>query len=408
MRRRIGWLALALVFLVGGFSWAAGRGEEREELFRRIELLAEAMTVIRSDYVEPVGPKELVYGALKGMIGALDRHSQFLDPEAFREMQVETRGEFGGLGMEITLSDEEVLTIVSPMEGTPSAQANLKPGDRIVKIDGNSTRGIALHEAVKQLRGKPGSTVVLTILRESEKQVFDVQLKRSVIRIPSIKAVQMLPGKIGYARIVEFQDNTPRDLLKALKQLRKESPEGWILDLRNNPGGLLDVAVEVAQAFLPEGKLIVYTKGRVPDQNMEFSSRARDPILGEPIVVLVNGGSASASEIVAGALRDHGRAVLLGEKTFGKGSVQTVIPLSDGSAVRLTTSLYYTPSGQSIHGQGLEPDLEIHPEPPPEGGRESAFNSEEEAPVASDPMVIRAIRVLKEGLPKQDAEKAAG
>lgn len=381
--------ALGLALSGGGRLWAE-KSAEMSALFAEVELLAEAITVVRSDYVEVVTPKALIYGALKGMIGGLDRHSQFMEPEAYSEMKVDTKGEFGGVGLEISLSDEGVLMVVAPLDDTPSSRAGLKPNDRIVKIDGESTRGFGLSDAVKVLRGRAGSKVVLTVLRESENKVFDVTLTRAIIQIQSVKEAQMLSDHIGYIRISEFQDNTPRDLNKALKRLRQEKMKALILDLRNNPGGLLDVAVEVSQVFLPKDVLVVYTLGRVKEQNLEFKSRDGNPYLDFPIMILVNGGSASASEIVAGALRDHKRAVLVGEKTFGKGSVQTVIPLSDGSAIRLTTSKYYTPLGRVIHNNGLDPDVEVRPEK-----SEDVSPRTEPLLPAEDPVVLKAMELIR-------------
>ena len=387
---------LCAVTLLAPRGWTAPRSIQ-EALYEQVELLAEAITVIQSEYVEEIEPKRLIYGALKGMVESLDRHSQFLDPGAYSEMQVETKGEFGGVGLEITIAKDGVLTVVAPMDDTPAAKAGLMPQDKIVKIDGESTHGISLHEAVNRLRGRAGSKITLTILREDQEQMFDVVMARAIIQIRSVKEAQSVADGIGYVRISEFQDNTPRDLQKALSDLeKKRMSDGLILDLRNNPGGLLDVAVDVAGQFLPVGSLIVSTKGRVESQNQEFRSRPDHPGLDFPIVVLVNNGSASASEIVAGALRDHGRAILMGTKTFGKGSVQTVIPLRDGSAVRLTTSIYYTPSGQAIHGKGLMPDVLVEPVPPPASAREREEEAEEEAPpVAKDPAVLRAVDLLR-------------
>jgi len=397
MKIRWKWAASG-VLLFCGVLWLAPRGwsatkSVQEALYEQVELLAEAITVIQAEYVEEIEPKKLIYGALKGMVESLDRYSQFLDPGAYSEMQVETKGEFGGVGLEITIAKDGVLTVVSPMDDTPAAKAGLMPQDKIVKIDGESTRGISLHEAVNRLRGRSGSKVTLTILREDQEQMFEVVMVRSVIQIRSVKEAQAVAEGVGYVRISEFQDNTPRDLQKALSDLdKKRMSDGLILDLRNNPGGLLDVAVDVAGQFLPAGSLIVSTKGRVESQNQEFRSKPDHPYLDFPIVILVNNGSASASEIVAGALRDHKRAILMGTKTFGKGSVQTVIPLRDGSAVRLTTSIYYTPSGQMIHGKGLEPDVVVAPSPPAASAREEEEG--EPPPVAKDPAVLRAVDLL--------------
>ncbi len=403
-RKAFAWGSLALVFLFGSLAFgrlagsASQQSSNQEALYNEVELLAEAITIIQSDYVTEVEPKRLIYGALKGLVESLDRHSQFLEPSAYTEMQVETKGEFGGVGLEITISKDGLITVVTPIDDTPAFGAGLKPNDKIVKIDGQSTRGTSLHDAVKHLRGRPGSKVNLTILRESENRVFDVSLARAVVKIRSVKDARMVADKIGYIRISEFQDNTPKDLKKALETLEEVSLDGLILDLRNNPGGLLDVAVDVSEAFLPKGKLVVSTKGRVKNQNLEFLSKADHPHLGYPMVILVNDGSASASEIVAGALRDHQRAILMGTKTFGKGSVQTVIPMKDGSALRLTTSTYYTPSGRSIHGEGLQPDVVVTEEPPEPASKVKPpvpLPEEVEPKPITDSAILRAIDLLK-------------
>ena len=399
MRRRF-WIVTAGVFALAASAcfvfaprgWTAPKTVQ-EALYEQVELLAEAITVIQTEYVEEIEPKKLIYGALKGMVESLDRHSQFLDPGAYSEMQVETKGEFGGVGLEITIGKDGVLTVVAPMDDTPAAKSGLRPQDKIVKIDGESTRGISLHEAVTRLRGRSGSKVTLTVMREEEDKLFEVTMVRAVIQIRSVKEAQTVSEGIGYLRISEFQDNTSGDLEKALEDLaRRKISDGLILDLRNNPGGLLDVAVDVAGDFIPTGSLVVYTKGRVQNQNQQFLSKSKSPYLDFPMVILVNGGSASASEIVAGSLRDHGRAILMGAKTFGKGSVQTVIPLRDGSAIRLTTSIYYTPSGQMIHGKGLEPDVVIERPAPSSSSPEE---EEENLPIAKDPAVMRAVDLLR-------------
>lgn len=387
MKRWAAVLASATLFLFLFVSLSAGaKPTASDTLYDEVELLAEAITVIQSDYVSEVEPKKLIYGALKGLVESLDRHSQFLDPSAYSEMQVETKGEFGGVGLEISISKDGLLTVIAPIDDTPASAANLKPNDKIVKIDGQTTRGISLHEAVQRLRGRPGTKVGLTVLRDAENRMFDAVLIRAVVKIRSVKEARLVADKVGYIRITEFQDNTPRDLKKALEALEPAGMDGLILDLRNNPGGLLDVAIDVAEMFLPKGKLILTTKGRIKSQNLEFISKTERPRAAYPVVILVNGGSASASEIVAGALRDHRRGILMGAKTFGKGSVQTVIPLKDGSAIRLTTSLYYTPSGQSIHGEGLQPDVIVEEKEEKEEGQEKPF---------PDPMIFRAIDLLK-------------
>jgi carboxyl-terminal processing protease len=330
--------------------------QKEDDLYKEMELFSDAVSIIRTDYTEEKKSKELIYGALKGMLASLDPYSQFMDPDTYNEMKVETEGEFGGIGIEITLKDD-LLTIISPIDDTPAYKAGLKAGDKIVKIDGSVTKDLTLIDAVKKLRGKPGTDVNIIILRESEKKLLEFTITRAVIKIASIKKAEILEPGIGYIRLSEFQENTPKDLSEALKKLEAENLKGLVIDLRNNPGGLLDVAVDVGGKFIQEGKVIVSTKGRVEAQNLEFKSRNKNNHLDYPMVVLVNGGSASASEIVAGALQDYKRALVIGTKTFGKGSVQTVVPMSDGSAIRLTTSKYFTPKGRSIHGEGIIPDI---------------------------------------------------
>ena len=368
MKRRMSLIILALIILASfniseSVSQQKEKKEEKlkaavEDLYKEVELFSDSISAIRSDYVDEVKAKDLIYGALKGMLSSLDSHSQFMDPDTYNEIKVETTGKFGGLGIEITIRDG-LLTIITPIDDTPASGAGLKASDKIVKIDGKLTRDITLVEAVKKLRGDPGTKVTLTILREKEDRVFEVTITRDIIEIESIKKALMLEEGIGYIRISEFQENTPRDLDAALKKLKDENMNGLILDLRNNPGGLLNVSVDVSERFLPKGVLVVSTKGRRKNQSAELKANYRQPHLDFPIVVLVNEGSASASEIVAGAIQDHKRGILLGVKTFGKGSVQTVIPLKDGSALRLTTAQYFTPSGRSIRGEGVTPDVVV-------------------------------------------------
>lgn len=335
--------------------------EKEEDIYKHLELFSDALTLVRSEYVDDVRSKELIYGALKGMVQSLDKFSEFMDPETYAEMKVETEGEFGGIGIEIAVKDD-LLTVIAPIEDTPAFKAGVKAGDRIVKIGKEITRGITILEAVKKLRGKPGTSVSLTVLREDESKVLDFDIIRDTIKVKSVRNVKILEEKIGYVKLSVFQERSAKDLEDALVDLEKQGMDSIILDLRNDPGGLLNVAADVAGKFLPAGEMIVYTKGRDNRQNMEFRARDKRPRTDIPMVVLVDQGSASASEIVAGAMQDLKRAVIVGVKTFGKGSVQTVIPLSDGSAIRLTTSKYYTPGGRSIHGQGIIPDLVIERE----------------------------------------------
>ncbi len=350
-------IGFSVTLLVSSVSFAE-KEKSPDDLYKELELFSSAVSIIRSDYVEEPPSKDLIYGALKGMLSSLDAYSQFMDPDMYNEMKIETEGEFGGIGIEITIRDN-LLTIISPLDDTPAYEVGLKAADKIVKIDGEITKDLTLIEAVKKLRGKPGTKVNITVLRESEGKLLDFTITRSIIKIDSIKKSEIIDNDIGYIRLVEFQEKTHKELDTSLRKLERKKIKGLILDLRNNPGGLLDSAIEVSRKFLEEGKVVVSTKGRVENQNFVFTSKNRKPHAGYPMVVLINGGSASASEIVAGALQDHKRGIILGTKSFGKGSVQTVVPLSDGSAVRLTTSKYFTPNGHSIHGKGITPDIVV-------------------------------------------------
>ena len=371
MKRRL-WVigAMAAVGLVVGQTYTHGAKEAavpdaNEELYKELELFEHALSIVRSDYVEEPKAKALIYGALKGMLATLDPYSQFLDPDSYNELKVDTEGEFGGLGIEITIKDD-LLTIISPIDGTPAAKVGLMPGDRIVKIDGELTRGITLIEAVKKLRGKPKTTVKLTVFREGETELKEVTLERAVITIESVREASILEDHIGYVRLSDFREKTTGDLESGLKRLKEQGMDSFILDLRNNPGGLLDVAISVSELFLDRNQLIVSTKGRLRNQNQEMHSRGTGLVSDLPMVVMINEGSASASEIVAGAIQDHHRGVVIGSKSHGKASVQTIFPLKDGSALRLTTSKYFTPSGRSIHGQGILPDVDVPFERPHE------------------------------------------
>jgi carboxyl-terminal processing protease len=323
-----------------------------------LRTFAEVLDRIKAAYVEPVSDKTLLENAIKGMLSNLDPHSAYLDPQAFRELQESTSGEFGGLGIEVGTEDGFV-KVVTPIDDTPAARANIQPGDLIVKIDGQPTKGLSLMEAVDKMRGKAGSKILLTLVRDSGKP-FDVELIRAVIKVRSVKS-QLLEDGYGYLRITQFQVNSGEEVGKALGKLRKDNGKklsGLVLDLRNNPGGVLQAAVEVSDHFLKQG-LIVYTEGRIANSELRFSADPLDASEGVPLVVLINGGSASASEIVAGALQDHKRGVLMGTDSFGKGSVQTVLPLNNDRALKLTTALYYTPNGRSIQAQGIAPDIEV-------------------------------------------------
>jgi len=392
----------------------------------KLKVFAQALALIEEQYAEPKPTKDLVYGAIQGAVGTLDPHSSFMTPEEFRELQIETKGKFSGIGIEITLKDR-ILTVVSPIEGTPAYQAGLKPGDQIVKINGALTKNTTLMEAVKKIRGPKGSKVVLTINREGFQKPKDFVITRQIIPIRSVKA-RILDDGIGYIRLTNFQDQTDHDLQAYLKKMKQRLVpfKGLILDLRNDPGGLLEQAVRVSDEFLPSG-LIVYTEGRNRGQNMRFYARAgqEGKVATVPMVVLINEGSASASEIVAGALKDQKRALILGTKSFGKGSVQTIIPLEDGSALRLTTALYFTPSGVTINEKGIHPDVVVEEKKPPaekslkklrdeiltrhmrrEGLTDKPWNqpiTPEE--LDKDPQLQRAVEVLRHWPPKNLAQQ---
>ena len=355
--------AIALTAVVASHAATLGAkpttpGSQNDQLYQELEVFEQALAIVQSDYVEEPKAHDLIYGAMKGMLATLDPYSQFLDPDSYNELKIDTEGEFGGLGIEITIKDE-LLTVIAPIDDTPAYNAGMQPGDRIVKIDGELTRGITLMDAVKKLRGKPGTTVSLTVLRDGESELLELSLERAIIKIDSVREAKMLGDHIGYVRISDFRENTTKEMEAALSQLKTDGLDSLILDLRNNPGGLLDVSRSVAELFLTRDQLIVSTKGRLRNQNTEMRSRIDGPVSDLPMVVLINEGSASASEIVAGAIQDHHRGVILGTKSHGKASVQTVFPLKDGSALRLTTSKYFTPSGRSIHGEGIHPDVEV-------------------------------------------------
>ena len=322
-----------------------------------LRTFTEVFSRIKSDYVEPVEDKKLLEDSVQGMLSGLDPHSAYLDAQSFKDMRVETEGLFGGLGIEVTM-ENGFIKVVSPIEDTPAARAGVKPGDLVIRLDDKAVKGLTLTEAVRIMRGKPGTDITLTIVREGESKPLKITLTRAVIKIQSVKNRILEPG-FGYVRITQFQAGTDKGLAEAIKKLEVENKgnlRGMILDLRNNPGGVLNSAVGVSDTFLDSG-LIVYTEGRVTDSKMKLSATPGDLLNGAPLVVLINGGSASASEIVAGALQDHKRAVIMGTKSFGKGSVQTIIPISNGAALKITTARYYTPSGRSIQASGIVPDI---------------------------------------------------
>ena len=338
--------------------------ESKPNTYDKLKVFSEVLSLIESNYVESVGSDALINGAIRGMVKALDPHTSYLPPVSYKEMQVETTGKFGGLGIEISIRDG-VLTVISPIEETPAFEVGIKAGDKIIKIEEESTLDMTLQDAVSRLRGETGSPATITIFRESFKAPKEFTIVRAIIKVRSI-VHKLYKKDIGYIKIRSFSKNTSLDLDKALGELGKKGISKLILDLRNNPGGLLNQAVEVTDRFLNRENLIVYTKGRLDEQNMRFTSHDKVAGVSYPLIILVNSGSASASEIVAGALQDLNRAIILGTPTFGKGSVQTIIPLSDGSALRLTTARYYTPSGRVIQENGIEPDIIIERKIPEE------------------------------------------
>ena len=386
----IGSLLVVLTLSIGGS--VASKGTDGSATYEQLKLFTEVLSIVQSQYVDEVPPKELIYSAIKGTLRGLDPHSSFLDPDSYREMQVETTGSFGGLGIEITLRDD-ILTVVSPIDGTPAYRAGLQTGDRIVKIDGLSTKDMQLQDAVKRMRGRPGTKVTITVVREGWTEPKDVEIVREQIRVHSVRTAD-LGGGVAYVKLRQFQEQTPGDLAAALDKASKAGMKALLLDLRGNPGGLLTAAVEVTEEFVEDGKLVVYTEGRVRNQNMRFSANAKKSYPRLPMVVLVNQGSASASEIVAGALQDWGRAIVVGTQTFGKGSVQTIIPLSDGSGLRLTTAKYFTPKGRSIHGKGITPDIIVElPKEPATRDRKPPLDPMED--LKKDIQVQRALDVIK-------------
>lgn len=373
----LGFLISAICLAIFSFPYkTTGRIAEDGSIYKNIDLFVEVLREIEKNYVEPINPKKLIYGAIRGMVKTLDPHSSFMTKDEYQELMVETKGSFTGVGIEITIRDN-MLTVVSPIEGSPAYRAGIKAGDKIIKIDDKPTKDMTLMDAVKNIRGPKGTKVKLTVLREGESKPLEFVIVRDVIPLISVRKY-MLTHNIGYVRISSFQSNTTKELIKALDQMEKDGKlKGLILDLRNDPGGLLNQAVEVADLFLDSG-IIVTTKGRKKSQNIRAVAHKNKRKRDYPIVVLVNGGTASAAEIVAGALKDNKRALIVGTRTFGKGSVQTVIPLSDGSALRLTTAKYYTPSGKCIQITGIEPDIELEYIPPKERKKKIRFLREKD------------------------------
>jgi len=357
MMRKLTWAAMTAVALALSPIVATAQTNS-SETYRQLNLFGDVFERVRADYVEAVTDEKLVESAINGMLGALDPHSSYLNPKNYKDMQVQTRGEFGGLGIEVTMESGYV-KVVSPIDDTPAYRAGLQPGDLITHLDKESVQGLTLSEAVEKMRGRVNSDIVLTVRRQG-RDPFDVTLTRAVIKIQSVRS--RLEGDVGYLRITSFSEQTVQNLDAAYKKLQRDAGEGKlkgiVLDLRNNPGGLLDQAVKVSDMFLDKGE-IVSTRSRRAEDAQRFNAKSGESAEKTPVVVLINGGSASASEIVAGALQDHRRGIVMGTRSFGKGSVQTIIPLGQHGAIRLTTAHYYTPSGRSIQAKGIEPDIEV-------------------------------------------------
>jgi len=356
--------ALVGAGVVAGFAAAmmlfpAAQGASNLSAYKQLDLFSDAFERVRANYVRPVDDGTLIDTAIEGMVSSLDPHSSYMDAKAFADMQITTKGEFGGLGIEVTMEDG-LVKVISPIDDTPAAKAGIKPGDYIAAIDGTPVQGMALNDAIAKMRGPQGTKVTLTVLRTGEKKPFDVTLMRAVVRVDSVKYHR--EGDIGYIRLTAFNERTAPGLEKAIRDLKSQigsGLKGYVIDLRNNPGGLLDQAIDVSDDFLNSGE-VVSTRGRHPEDTQRYNAKPGDLTGGKPIVVLINAGTASASEIVAGALQDHRRATILGMTSFGKGSVQTIIPLSEGGgALRLTTARYFTPSGHSIQAMGIQPDIAV-------------------------------------------------
>lgn len=392
------WLFITTVFLIALTGVIVGRWSvgnvSAQSGYEELRVFTEVITLIKKNYVDEVKTKDLITGAIKGMLNSLDPHSGYMTPDMYKEFQVETKGEFGGLGIQIGIKDN-ILTVIAPIEDTPAYKAGIKAGDRIIKISGEATKDMGLHDAVSKMRGPKGTSVTITIMREGWKEPKDFTIIRDIIKIKSAKA-KMLQDGIGYIKLTQFQETTASELSNAIEALKKEGMLALILDLRNNPGGLLNSAVDVSGQFLPPKKTVVYIKGRVGERT-DYYTENKNPDTDTPMVVLVNQGSASASEIVAGALKDWSRAVIIGVQTFGKGSVQSLIPLSDGSGLKLTTAKYYTPKGISIQSVGITPDIVVKIE----------SKNGKEHPVIREKDIERHLKneQLKEEQPRED-EKA--
>lgn len=399
MKSKISMVIGVMLIFIAGMSFglsSKGKTDYTEEV-EIIKTYTDVLKIVEDNYVEKPKSKDLLYGSLRGLLSSLDPYSTFFTPEEFKEFTSETQGEFGGLGIEITMENNKLL-VVSPIEDTPAYKAGLKPGDWIVEINGEPTDKMTLFQAIKKMRGEPGTKVTLTIFRKGVEKPFKVEIVRDIIKVKSVKTKELENGKIGYIRLTQFQENSADEFEKALKEFKNK--EGIIIDLRNNPGGLLTSAISISSMILPKGKLIVYTQGRTKDSKEEYYSE-RDPIIPKeiPIAVIVNKGSASASEILTGALKDNKRAIIVGDTTFGKASVQTLIPLQDGSGVKLTIAHYYTPNGNLIMNKGITPDIVVKMTEEEEiekakAEREAKINGKDEINV-KDPQLEAAINAVK-------------
>ncbi|ENT04734.1 S41 family peptidase [Brucella sp. 63/311] len=370
--------ASAMVMVQGAPASTAFAAGKDSDVYKELALFGDIFERVRAQYVTPPDDKKLIESAINGMLTSLDPHSSYLNPEATQDMRVQTKGEFGGLGIEVTM-DNDLVKVIAPIDDTPASKAGVLSGDLITKIDGQEVRGLSLTDAVDKMRGEVGAPIELTILRKGADKPITLKINRAIIKVKAVRS--RVENDVGYLRIISFTEQTSEDLKKAIKDIQEKVPadklKGYVLDLRLNPGGLLDQAVAVSDAFLDKGE-IVSTRGRDPQDVTRFDARKGDLTNGKPLIVLINGGSASASEIVAGALQDHRRATVLGTQSFGKGSVQTIIPLGENGSLRLTTALYYTPSGKSIQGKGITPDIKVDQPLPPELKGEDVVRGESE------------------------------
>jgi len=390
-------ITFALGFIVG----FASQGRQSEDEYKYLRMFTDVLRIIKENYVEPVNTKDLIYGALNGMTKSLDPFSTFFTPKQYESFRQETEGEFGGVGIEIGMEKGRPV-VISPIEGTPAFKAGIKPGDVILEIDGEDTSNMSLIDVVQRIRGKVGTKVQLTIYRKGMEKPMKIELERALIKIESVKWTTL--GDVGYIKLSQFNENVSAQVEKALKELTSQRVKGIILDLRNDPGGLLSEAVNVASLFLPEGKLVVYTRSRNGEIQKYFARRK--PVVPDdlPVIVLINKGSASASEIVAGALQDYKRAIIVGEKSFGKASVQNIIPLDDGSALKLTVAYYYTPLGRLIHNRGIVPDVQVAMDEKQEEALQEAIRQKKLEGKSGlillpekDPQLSKAIELIRSG-----------